>query len=90
MTNLAIEFESHIDVDEQRNDEGISPVFFGIRAGNLNCLKILRKYGANFNMECMSESKQMMRPIQYAVYRGKYQIYKFIIECVGEEAESQF
>ena len=56
-------WEQQIEVDEQRIDNGISTVFFAIRAGNLSCLRLLRKYGANFNLECMSESKQLMRPI---------------------------
>ena len=47
-TNLAIQWESAIDIDEQRNDEGISTVFFGIRSGSPVVLKILRQYGANF------------------------------------------
>ena len=71
-TNQAILWEQHVDVDEQRDDEGISGVFFAIRSGSLQCLRILRKYGANFNIECKSESQQRMRPIQYAVYRGEY------------------
>ena len=77
-------------MDEQRIDQGISTVFFAIRAGNVECLQILRKYGANFNMECMSESKQMMRPIQYAVYRGNYRIYKMILECNQANLEEQY
>ena len=56
-TNQARLWEELVSVDEQRNNEGISGVFFAIRTGNLNCLRLLRKYGANFNLECMSESK---------------------------------
>lgn len=79
--NQARQWEKNIDIDEQRNDEGISTVFFAIRAGNLSCLKLLRKYGANFNLECISESKQPMRPIQYAVYRGNMAIFELVVEC---------
>ena len=60
-TNKAIEWEKQIDVDEQRNfdgeEEGISAVFFAIRAESIRCLKLLMDYGADFNLECMSESK---------------------------------
>jgi hypothetical protein len=55
--NKAIVWEKQIDVDECRIDQGISTVFFAIRSGILPLMKLLRKYGANFNMECMSESK---------------------------------
>ena len=41
-------------------------------------------------MECMSESKQRMRPIQYAVYRGSFPVYKFILETNSDNLESQF
>jgi len=58
-----IQWERNIDVDERRNKEGISSVFFAIRSGDIACLNVLRKYGANFSVECMSESNQMMRPI---------------------------
>lgn len=77
-------------MDEQRTDEGFSGVFFAIRSGNLQVLEVLRRYGADFNLECMSESKQRMRPIQYAVYRGSFQVYKFILKVNGENLESQF
>ena len=53
-------------------------------------LQLLRKYGANFNLECLSESNQKMRPIQYAVYRGSYQMFKLIIEYNSENLESQY
>ena len=56
----------------------------------MGCLRLLRKYGANFNLECMSESKQKMRPIQYAVYRGTFPIYQFVLECNGETKENQY
>ena len=88
--NQAIIWEKEIDVDEQREDEGISTVFFAIRAGNIHCLEILKRYGANFNKECMSESKQMMRPIQYAVYRGNFGIYKLILEYNSDNLEEQY
>lgn len=65
-------------------------MFFAIRAGNLSCLKLLRNYGANFNLECMSESKQMMRPIQYAVYRGNAAIFELIVECCQDQGESLY
>ena len=38
----------------------------------------------------MSESKQRMRPIQYAVYRGSYPVYNFILEANSDNLESQF
>ena len=79
--NKAMKWEQNVDCDEQRDNEGISGVFFAIRSGNMNCLTILKKYGADFNLECVSESGQKMRPVQYAVYRGNYTIYKFILEC---------
>ena len=56
-------WERQIDVDEQRHNNGISGVFFAIRGENLRVLRILRQYGANFNLECLSESNQLMRPI---------------------------
>ena len=66
-TNKAIEWEKQVDVDEQRTydgeEQGISAVFFAIRAESIRCLKLLMDYGADFNLECMSESKQKMRPI---------------------------
>ena len=31
-----------------------------------------------------------MRPIQYAVYRGDFQIYQRIIECNADNIEAQF
>ena len=77
-------------MDEQRNNDGISTVFFAIRASSLPCLEILRKYGANFNIECMSESRQMMRPIQYAVYRGHFPVYQYVLQCTTDQEESQF
>ena len=55
-------------------------MFFAIRAGNLEALHLLHKHGANFDLECMSDSKQRMNPIQYAVYRGAFKVYKFIVE----------
>lgn len=77
-------------MDEQRENEGISTVFFAIRAGSLPILKLLKDYGANFNLECMSENQQKMRPIQYAVYRGAFHIYKFILEASGDLLENQY
>ena len=53
-------------------------------------LKILRRYGANLNLECMSESKQRMRPLQYAVYRGNAQVYQFILDENADELASQY
>ena len=50
---------------------------------------MLSKYGADFSLECMSESKQKMRPIQYAVYRGNFEIYKFILERNEDTIDSQ-
>jgi len=55
-TNKARQWENNIDVDEQRENNGISTVFFAIRSGKVRMLEMLRKYGANFNMECVSES----------------------------------
>ena len=90
--NQAIIWEEKVDVDERRlhgnQEEGISAVFFAIRAESLRCLKLLGDYGADFNLECMSESKQKMRPIQYAVYRGNYPIYKYILERNVDNMES--
>lgn len=43
-------------MDEQRKDEGFSGVFFAIRSANVAVLQVLRKYGADFNLECVSES----------------------------------
>lgn len=71
-TNKDRLWEKQIDIDEQRNNNGISTVFFAIRSGQVAMIQLLRKYGANFNLECLSESNQKMRPIQYAVYRGSY------------------
>lgn len=31
-----------------------------------------------------------MRPVQYAVYRGEYQIYKYILECNEDSLDSQY
>ena len=76
-------------MDEQRKDEGFSGVFFAIRSANVAVLQVLRKYGADFNLECVSESGQRMRPIQYAVYRGSYPVYKCILEY-NSDNESQF
>lgn len=53
-------------------------------------VRLLRKYGANFNIECISESNQKMRPIQYAVYRGAYDLYRLIIEYNSDNLESQY
>jgi len=61
--NTDIRWEKNIEVDEQRTNQGISTVFFAIRSGKLEMMKLLRDYGANFNLECMSETKQKMRPI---------------------------
>lgn len=67
-------------MDEQRDNDGISAVFFAIRAESLRSLQLLRSFGADFNLQCTAESGQKMRPIQYAVYRGNYKIYKFVLE----------
>ena len=61
--NLAQAWEAFIDVDEQRINDGLSTVFFAIRSASIECLKALRLKGANFNLECMSDSNQRMRPI---------------------------
>lgn len=50
--------------------------------------QILRNYGANFNLECMSESKQRMRPVQYAVYRGAYNVYESVLAANSDNLES--
>lgn len=42
-------WEEKIDVDEQKNDDGMTAVFIAIKEKNLPILKILRKYGADFN-----------------------------------------
>ena len=89
-TNQAIIWEDQVDVDEQRVNGGISGVFFAIRSGNKNCLEILRRFGANFDQECMSESNQLMKPVQYAVYRGNFEIYKFILDCNDYDLEGQY
>lgn len=62
-TNVAIVWEKNVNIDEQREHEGFSAVFFAIRAENLAALSILKKEGANFNLECMSDSKQRMQPV---------------------------
>ena len=89
-TNQAIIWEDQVDVDEQRVNGGISGVFFAIRSGNKGCLEILRRFGANFDQECMSESNQLMKPVQYAVYRGNFEIYKFILDCNDYDLEGQY
>lgn len=62
-TNLAIQWEDQVEIDEQRINDGFSGVFFAIRAGDPGIINVLRSYGANFDLECMSESKQKMRPV---------------------------
>ena len=38
----------------------------------------------------MSESKQMMRPVQYAVYRGNMAIFELIVECNQDQGEGLY
>lgn len=44
------DWESAIDIDEQKNDGGMNALFIAIKEKNLDMLKLLRKYGADFSM----------------------------------------
>lgn len=44
------QWESVIEPDEQKNDGGMNSVFIAIKEKNLDMLKILRHYGADFSM----------------------------------------
>lgn len=48
--NKMKQWESVIEPDEQKNDGGMNSVFIAIKEKNLDMLKILRHYGADFSM----------------------------------------
>jgi len=43
-------WEEKIEADEQKNDNGLNSVSIAIKEKNLDMLKVLRHYGADFDM----------------------------------------
>ena len=48
--NKIRKWEQNIDVDEQKNEQGIAAIHLAIKENNLPILKILYKYGADFGL----------------------------------------
>lgn len=63
LINKAVAWEKQVDIDEQKGEGGVTAVFLAIRFDNLPVLQQLRRYGADFNIECKVGDNQRMRPI---------------------------
>ena len=80
-------WENMIEPDEQKNDGGMNAVFIAIKEKNLEMLKILRHYGADFSMSVTVGKGQTFLPILLACKTGKVEIVQFILDNANNEKD---
>lgn len=67
-------WEEKIEADEQKNDGGLNSVAIAIKEKNLDMLKILRHYGADFDMTVTVGKGQSFLPFLLACKSGSVEI----------------
>lgn len=64
---------------DDTQDNGLSAVFIAIKMKNMNILKVLRRYGADFDMSCTVGKGQTFKPMLLACKTGNIDIVNFVM-----------
>lgn len=73
-------WEQLVNVNHQKKDKGITPLFEAIKTGDLAMVKLLEELGAELDIECQVKPGQSLVPLLWACKLGQAEIAKFLID----------